>query len=358
MKKPTQIFISLIVTLFGTIAQAQSPTLAQLKAKYLNQKITVNTASARGTTGSTLTGWQYADPKLLKKGVYQATYRDLPKSYMEKPGTVIDLRFGSWRPDQPTEQTKVNALGEVVSADDRPIANKKIEYVVRFGDGTVAIGSEIFSPVLSEIRHTELYLSKFELSSVREGHERTVAQNLQSVIGKDLYIPGYATIFPLDATAEELADSGDSAHKSMGRLHLPLLEPAKIVDAKYLPHYELVVLKLKLLDGREVLNGSMFRDHPIRLPGGVMQDDSFLAHISGALLTEIPSTLTPEEIHAIKQQEFFKGMSRTAVEYLRGKPRKESSWGDGGTQLIYKDVSIFLDDSGKVENWNQSIEAY
>ena len=134
------------------------------------------------------------------------------------------MRFGSWRPDQPTEQAKMNALGEVVDADDRPIDGKKIEYIVRFDDGTVAIGTEMYMGYLSELRHTELYLRNFELSSVRQEREQMIVANLPAIIGKDLFIPGYATVFSPDTTADEIADPGDHAHKGIGRLHLPLLE--------------------------------------------------------------------------------------------------------------------------------------
>jgi hypothetical protein len=357
--KLNSIFAALIFTLLPHIGQAPQPTLSQLKAKYLNQRITINTSRQRTIGGDTLSGWAYPDQDALKKGVYQAAYRDLPSSYLDKEGTIIGLRFGSWRPDKPVQQSKVNGLGETINGDDRPVGHEKIEYIVRFDDGTVAIGSEVYNQAVNEILGRDVNLQALELVSIRHAREDMIDQNLPGVIGKDLYIPGYAFTFSLDTTAGELADIGDSAHKRIGRLHLPLMEPARITDAKYIRNYEIVVLKLKLVDGREMLTRSVYRDHPIHLPGtGSTQSDSFLDRVSGSLLTEIPKMLTSEEIQAIKNQEIFKGMSRTAVEYLRGKPIRESNWAEGGTQLIYKDISIFVNDSGKVANWNKSIEAF
>jgi hypothetical protein len=53
----------------------------------------------------------------------------------------------------------------------------------------------------------------------------------------------------------------------------------------------------------------------------------------------------------------FRGMSKDALDYAIGFKESENDWGRGGKQRIYfgGKLNVYLDNSGKVEDW-QSLD--
>ncbi len=339
------------VALFIATSGAHAQSLRELKAKYLNNRVLIQIGNIPHFRDELPSGYDIADKKGLKKGVYESSYNRLPVSYLGKPATVVEIRVkrfdelldelrGDTKPRQP------NALGEQVSDDDREIEMKLIEAVLRFDDGTVALYSEMYSKTALLTGRAEF--TGIQLSSVRDKHAKAFATDFDSIIGKDLYIPGYAAVFPLDATVDDM-----ESYSGRITFELPLLTPAKIVAARYLDLHDKVVLKLRLVNGREVLSAAQFREENAELltDGLSVTDDSTLGRIAGHLLLRIPPTLTEEEVRAIQNLTLFKGMSELALYYLHGKVTANRS-GDGTTQLVYSErFYVYLDKNHKVSSW-------
>jgi hypothetical protein len=350
---PNRLLISFLLCTVCGFAQTQKPTLSAFKAKYLNQRIVIG--GHLNSDHATLESWAFLDTKAFKKGNFESTFRYLPASSLGREATLIAIRISPQIGSSSSSQRpETNALGENLSSDDQPI-DGELETVVRFDDGSVAIGSDSYAVAVDQALGTNLKLLHLALASETRAHAQIVNQNLSSVIGKDLYIPGYAWMYPVNTTVDEIADGVSALGKRLDTDHLPLLQPSRITAAKYLDKTDLIVLKVTLADGNEALAVTEYRDHPVGT-GGVSRDidDSFLGRIAGQFLTKIPSVLTTDEVKAIQGHEIVKGMSRTAIEYMKGRTSKESTWGDGGTQLVYDRLSVFLDGNDRVINWVES----
>lgn len=348
---PYRLLISLLLCTVSSFAQTQKPTLSAFKAKYLNQRIVIG--GHLNSDHATLENWAYLDSRAFKKGIFESSFHDLPVSNLGREATVIAIQISSQIGlSSVSQHPQMNALGESLSLDNQPIDRTQLETVVKFDDGSVALGTGYYIVALDQVLGTNLKLPHLALASETHAHAQIVNQNLSNVTGKDLYIPGYALVYPLDTTVDEILDGVSAFGKRLDTDHLPLLQPSRIAAAKYLDRNDLIVLKVTLADGNEVLAVTEYRDHPIGT-GSISRDidDSFLGRIAGQLLTKIPSVLTAAEVKAIQRHEIIKGMSRTAIEYMKGRTSKESTWGDGGKQLVYDRLSVFLDGNDRVINW-------
>jgi len=317
-------------------------TLGDARQKYLGQQVVVvgNLDWNRQSLGD----WNIANKNALKKGRYESGHENLPKSYLGRNGVVVSLEEVSLRLPSKQPQAKTNALGETVGDSAEDISRSVVNVAVRFDDGVVAINGSILSS-LDAINATA-----FRLASIVANHEQLMRDNLSSVIGQELYPVRYSRLYPVTATIEDLVTL-DASSLSKWMSDFQYLEPAELVAARYAKEFDTVVLKLKLQDGREVLTSSHYRDEDTEVDGPAL-DNSFLGRISEHLLTKVPSFLTGEEVQAVRKGEIFKGMSRRAVEYIRGGTSKENDWGSGGLQLVYGEhLFVYLDSGCKVSDW-------
>jgi hypothetical protein len=316
-------------------------TLGDARQKYLGQQVViVGGLDSVDPTGPELYYWDVADPKALKKGRYEPGRKKLPKSYLGRNGVVVALDVALRLPSM-RSQPATNALGETIGESAEDISTSPVNVVVRFDDGVVAVNQALLTDM------DALDSTPFELATIAANHAQLMQNNLSSVVGRELYPVSYSWVYPVTASIEDL----DTVNLIKRVKDYPYLEPATLVAARYVKEFDIVVLKLRLHDGSEVLTSSKYRDEDTEVHGPAA-DNSFLGRISGNLLTMIPSSLTKEEVAAVQRGEIFKGMSRRAAEYVEGRTSTENDWGSGGLQLVYgKRLFVYLDNSCKVADW-------
>jgi hypothetical protein len=342
------VFASLVSTFTvpTVLASDSLRTLGDFRKKYVGQRVVVG--GRLDDSRTKLDDWHIADKKALKKGRYEDNFfEDLPRTYMGRMGTVLAIQGrDSGTSIEKNEKPKQNALGETVTDDARDISlggfGGLVRVIVRFDDGVVAINTTTSS---SEA----LGVAGFTLASVRARQTEIIGKNLPSVVGQKLYPVGYSWVYSPDISLDDLLDIMMS-EKSISNSSLPLLQPAEILVAKYIEERGMVVLKLRLADGREVLTHSRYKEEDDFRSNLEIVDGSFLSRIAGSLLPRIPETLSKEEVSAIQRQEMFRGMSRVALEYMMGRTN-ENDWGQGGKQLVYGALYVYLDTKDRVTDW-------
>lgn len=355
----------LAVSLLGPATSAMAserPTLRTLRQKYQGQRVVV---IARETTIG-LPSWREA--KEISPGRYRQASDPLPVTYNGKEATIIAVQLHQMIPElesyacivklpscspEPTEQRQ-NVFGETVG-DDAPV-DASIDIVVRFDDGMVGVTSRY----PGTIEYNMDIGSGLILVSVRDRHAQLMSEKLPSIVGKKLYAVkySYVSLYEVDTTLEDLTDSSQRVIK---RMHdVPLLQPLTILQAKHIEELDLVVLKLRLPDGREAVVASEYRDEGEKILGSFLgflppNHDSFLARIAGYLLTAIPVNLTSREVEAIRKGSLFYGMTREAVIYALGFPDPENDLGLAGKQLIFNGgrTLVYLDVAGRVTDFQR-----
>lgn len=256
----------------------------------------------------------------------------LAASYTGKSGVVVNIQLHE------AVARKVNALGEVIAADDITVADlDQVDFVVKLEDGQLAVAS-IYKDSTSDF---------LQLASEHDAIAHEMSANLPSIVGKRLYAVGYSELYPADTTLNDL-EGPDRLLKQIPITDVPLLEPLEVMAANYIESSNEVVLKLKLPSGTEAL---AITDSQL-LDTTASENLSFLQKVSGYLLPALPKTLTPREILAIKKRSVFRGMSKDAVDFALGPPEATNDWGKGGKQLIYfsNTLLIYLDNQNKVDD--------
>jgi hypothetical protein len=167
-------------------------------------------------------------------------------------------------------------------------------------------------------------------------------------VGKSLYATSLSTLYEPDTTIEDIKSSREIL-KRLSAARIPVLEPLTVVDGKYIPGEDAVLIRLRLPTGTEALSFTT-RSSLDAAPESV----PFLLRIAGGLLAAIPREVTPNDVAAIKQGELFRGMSATAVSYMYGAADSETGWGIGGKQRIYlKRMVVHFDNMNKVVDWQE-----
>jgi hypothetical protein len=328
-------------------ASARDMTLGEFRNSYLNQRVLILQGH---DIGGYLGGWQPV--KQAKDGSFRIDFGKgafISFRYKDQTPTIIAISQSSAGGSSKGGQT--NAMGETLTDDD--IVNPYVDVFVRFDDGQLAKYTSYVTLIRDRsVKNLDPDSWEMELLpvSVRDVHAEIVARNLPSVIGHKVYAVHASLLFGLDITTAELLDIGSRLIKRLQ--DVPLLTPMTIVAAKYNDRYDLIVWKLRLPDGREIMSAARYRDEDLSENGN---DNSFLGRSIGRLLLNIPSNLTSEEVVAISGRKIFRGMSRRAVFYSWG-VTTENDYGKGGTQLVYgENQFVYLDNRGKVTDW-QSLD--
>lgn len=308
-------------------ASYREGTLNSVRQKYLGKRIVIRDTTVPGR--GVLVEWTLA--RQGDRGRFVSSPFDLlPAMYNGKEATVIAVQLDAIKlKDRGTP----NALGERLSEGD--IDNPYFDVVVRFADGNMAMVEG----------YPNTIETTFLLANARNNHEQVILANLPTVVGKTVYAVGYSRFYRLDTTRDEIVDLLRREEKRV--YEFPLLQPLTIADAKYIADADIVVMKITLPDGKQLLTESEYRD--VEATDG---DNTFLERIIGPLLTVIPPKLTPREVQSIQQGAIFRGMTHDALDYAMGFPTKENDWGTGGKQLIYHDVVfVYVDSNGTVSDW-------
>jgi hypothetical protein len=262
---------------------------------------------------------------------------DSPASFKGQSGAVIAIQLHPRLLGSDESAQKVNALGEVVSADQT--VDPYFDLVVKL-DKDVLITTTGYPATIED---------EVKLASDHDAFEKEMAVNLPTVVGKSVYAVGYSRLYQLDATLEEI-QSESAILKQLPLTDVPLLEPLQITAAKYNEAANAIILKIKLPNGSEALSVTNTQ----RLD--TKQDSPFLQRISHLLLAAMPNDITSEEVAAIKKRSIFRGMSKTALYYAMGFPGKENDWGHGGKQFIYSDTFfVYVNNAEKIVDW-QSLD--
>lgn len=328
---------------------ANAQTLREIKSKYIGK--TVFILPSEIAKQDALDHFEVVSGK-VKKGMRS---HNLSASYLNLPAKVSDVSFASTLLDpRPKAGKAENAMGEVISDDDLELAGHQIQAVLKFEDGTVVNHAELYSALLADISGKRAEFRELQFAEVRQRHSKMFADGQQALLGKTLYIPGYDWVFDSNITLDQIL-SMTAFDFRIRENEVPALSPAEVVAVKYIDSYDRVLLKLRLKSGREVLYAASFREEEASSRVGdslSVTDDSLLGRVSGRLLISLPPQLTNEEIQAVQNGQFFKGMSETAVFYLKGRTSTVNSYGDGGFQLVYGDsLIVYLDAHRKVTSW-------
>jgi hypothetical protein len=335
------------VVAFTTAGRAQ--TLRELKTKYLNEKVFV--VPEYSDKDGTVVGFDAISGKAARGNCPCR----LSATYLNSIATVTNVRFLRTVFDSPRPKDKdaKNAMGEVILDDDLELSGRFIEVVLQFEDGSVATHSEKYSKVLADLTGKRAAFRNIQMAAVRQKHAKAFADGQASLTGKTLYIAGYDWAFDSATTLEDILSSRAITLRLRDK-EVPALTPVEVIAAKYVEPYDTVILKLRLLTGRDIVYAARYREedaNQLKSDLGVT-DDSLLGRVSGRLLTAIPSQLTAEEVEAIQNGEIFKGMSEIGLVYLKGRTSTINSYGDGGFQLVYApSLIVYLDSQKKVTSW-------
>jgi len=315
-------------------------TLNAMRQKYLGKRIVIKDATVAGR--GVLLNWTVAKQDSTGHFV-SSPFDHLAAMYNGKEATVIGLQLDANQLNE-SNVNEPNAFGERLSEGD--IDNPYLDVVGQFDDGTVAMVEDYPRSIVFAERFG---LSTFLLANAKNIHEQIISANLPTIVGKTVYAVGYSRFYRLDTTRDEIVDLVRRDQKLV--YDFPLLQPLTIADAKYIADADIVVMKIRLPDGRQLLAESDYRDDESK-----DGDNTFLGRITRLLKTAIPPKLTPREVQSIQRGEVFRGMTRDALYYAMGFPTKENDWGRGGKQLIYHDVVfVYVDSSGSVTDW-QSVD--
>lgn len=309
-------------------------TLNAVRKEYLGKRIIIKDTTIPGR--GVLVEWTLANHDNTGRFA-SSIYDHLAATYNGKEATVIAVQLDAIDRKK-SGVNEPNALGETLSEGD--IDNPYFDVVGRFDDGTVAMVTGY--PTTIE--------SAFLLAAARNNHEQIISANLPRAVGKTVYAVGYSQFYRLDTTRDEIVDLVRREQKRV--YDFPLLQPLTIADAKYIADADVVVMKIRLPNGTQLLAESEYHDDESK-----DGDNTFLGRITRPrLMTVIPPELTSTEVQSIQQGAIFRGMTQEALYYAMGFPTKENDSGSGGKQLIYHDVVfVYVDSDGKVSDW-QSVD--
>lgn len=324
---------------------ARDMTLRGFRQLFLNQRIVI----LRGKDIGSLAGWQP-----VRQGADGSVKDDYTKGafiafkYKDQNPRIVAIRENFIEGIETPKEGRKNAIGEIMTDDD--IVDPNVAVFVQFDDGQLAKYTNIVSLIMDRSvkrrdQDADHWDMEFMLASARDAHAQIVTQGFPSTIGQKVYAVYASLLFGPDITAEDLLDLGSRETKRVR--DVPLLTPMTIIAPQYNDRYDFIVRKLRLDDGREVMSAARYRDDS---DGG--SGDSFLGRSSGTLLLTIPPNLTAEEIGAIRARKIFRGMSRQAVIYSWGSA-SENDYGKGGKQLVYGNQLVYLDNNGKVTDWQE-----
>lgn len=234
---------------------------------------------------------------------------------------------------------KTDLFGDPISDDSR--IDPYFDIVVKLNDGRLLIAFASF-----------LYLSAtLELASDADALKRDILDNIDSLLGKTIYPVAESKIFLPDSDVNEILENSLS---KISKLYVSNLTPLTIVKAKYLETEKAIAIKVSIPGGKSGIIITRFytkRWFPFSSIG-LSKQPFFEKAISG-FLKEIPNDLSKPEIEAIKNGTIFKGMSDTALEYSKGRPKRKNRWTATGEQWIYENNYYVYLIKGKIVDWQR-----
>jgi len=334
-------FIFLLSLSFFAFGQNQDkkPTLYDLQQKYVGKEVIIK--SKHYSEDGQQTAWE----KAIKKGIYYVGKRYLPNNYLKQKATIIAIQ-PYWPADR-EKLGKTDLFGNEIGPES--IIDPYFNVIVKFKDGKFAIASS-YSGITNSIFETKNDYSEYEKL------KQNINKLILPIIGDTLFATRTSSLYKVTAKVSDLFSEKGKA------IDFPRLEPLIIVTAKYyevnsdqtftLASDRLVLIKLKDRNNHFYLSYCDAKKIKYYYNYSVLQ---IIAHNTGMYI-KIPDYLTNEEIQAIRDGTFFKGMSVYALYEAIGLPDKENKDSYGGNQLIYFDhtLYIYLDKENEhVESWQR-----
>ncbi len=329
----------------------QGSTLGVLRSRYLGQRVVI---SGHLGLGGTISEWEKGREKApgdyethlqayLRGAVPYDQSFNLLASYNGQEATVVAIQLHDGRTH--SERPEQDVFGDPIGLLDT--RNPTVTMVVRFDDGTFGM--------LAPLPANLVEVFSVMLLSVRDNRKELMEKELPSVIGRALYATAGYFLYEPDTPFEEFFLLASRAKHVQ---NVPLLQPLVIERARFVENHNMVLLRLRLPDGRYALFRSSYRDEgvlPIFREMGIVPPDadSFLARIASPFLTRIPDSLTDDEVEAVQKGKIFTGMKREAIFYLLGFPQRQNDYGLGGKQWVYDDgkIMVYLDREGTVTDF-------
>lgn len=343
--KLTRVSLGLIlISSLQTVLPAQSQewrkqlrsdgvTLGTVRRIFLDRSVLVGGPVVSGPyenrNGGVLLQWRVASQNGEWYVASDQIFNHLSSTYNSKPAKVIAVQLNELGRGKQT----INALGESIGYDTT--VNPYFDVIVRFEDGVLAITTAYPNTVGDQV----------EFASAADSVTEQMSRELPLLIGMRLYAIGYSILYQPDTTLEELA-GWRSNLKELSSTNIPRLVPLTIVAAKYL--HSGVVFKLRLPNGIEAIS---FTAQSYYQDAGPTK--SFIEKISGTLLTEIPKSLTPKDIDAIKSAEIYKGMYAYPLLLSLGIPDQKDDWERSGKVWVFRGhrLLVYFDHDARVVDW-------
>ena len=249
-----------------------------------------------------------------KDGKYEAlgAISWMPPTYIGKPATVIAVYDR-----QPQPSGKVNALGEAIANN----AETQFDFVVKFDNGFVAIKTDTFGGMQSDVLMPEQVEAL--AAKQKESEKKT-----QELIGKPVYGTHLSRVYRVDASLSEMNDKNV--------ISFPILEPLMVEAAKWDTGSGCAIVRLKFPDGTGGLAFAVY--------------DELQRCSQHPLMPSLPS-VSKAELENIRSGNIVRGMSESSVWDIVGFPEKENDYGRAGRQLVYPNgLLVYINTDGNVED--------
>ncbi len=324
-------------------AENSKTTLGEVRTKLIGQKVIVLDSNPT-TYGSSK--WDYS---VFENYVYKQrplstqngkiVWNHLDNSYLNKQAEIIAIQFEG---SPLYQREKTNALGEKVSDESIDSFLAWVSIVVRFDDGTLAISKTSLSSLSAKFNGVKILI----LVEEKKQREKSITDQLSTLINKTVYAVEYSKLHNIEASLKSLTNQSDIKYDK------PKLQPLKITQAKYNLVNDIIILKLQDTKGSEYLAASNF-DENNSFQNYTFFEKVILSFPANLKDESILKFLTKAEIIAIQQTKVFKGMSKLALNFSIGFPKKTNKWGDAGIQLVYSNgkLIVYLDKNDKVYDW-------
>jgi hypothetical protein len=335
------IFIISMLTYFDYSECSQDKNLGDIRKELLNTEVVIWGSKASGIGAyrgaEALLQWHIVerDEKgRYKKKTVGPSEVFAPYALRGKSGRVvsIELAEGAFREIKRDRSTDI--FGEKINDDS--ITNPYFDLVVQLQDGELIMTRDFYT-----------HLIEYVIQPVKrfDAQKNELVENLNTLIGKNIYKAAYSDVYPQDIDIKEVVDK---KRRDLYKLNdIPNLTQMKIVNAKFLDNENIVLLKVEFLHGRVGVIISPVNQSP----NDPYKNHSLLQRVARNFLLTIPKEISSTELEAIKKGSIIRGMSVDALYLSWGFPIKENDWGLGGKQLIYGDRLYVYMKNDKVVDW-------
>lgn len=297
--------------------------LGQIREKLVNQPVRI---SGRLLLGG-VDNWARVQRQSDSSAKFGRSDR-LPADYAFAKGNVVSVELAD------TRVVTKDAFGKDI--DFSKVKDPYVNVIVKLADGT-EVGTTAYEYAF--------HGNTLQLIEEAERTRRDIEAILAKLDGKSLYLPMYQHVYPNTVAFDDLLRVIPST-APLPFDEVPRATPLKIIETKYLDGYNRALIRIALPNGNEgIMVGTTDAFYLKR-----EYKPSDLDRL-GFNAEQSMSKFTPREITAIKNVEFFKGMSQSALYWSVGLPTKENDYGRGGKQLVFATGLIVYTQNDRVTSY-------